>query len=193
MTNECFAELRLAAALAYHLPAATLEMTTEHGEHRLIADVSDPLADLHPGELRDLVGHALEVGHTHDLLTALDLPDPARLSVRLLTAPPMLTDCGAGLYSVATASGRGTLLFATLLDPNAADSAIGGAGTAPTVDSPVPPLGAVLSYDEVLAVTVVGFGWHRHTATAEREPVAEFARSALAACAVAEQFPVTPS
>lgn len=191
MHNERFAQLRLAAALGYHLPAASLEIITESGERRLVADVSNPAADLHPGELRDLVGHALEVGHSSDLIDALELAAPGRISVRLNVAPPMLTDCGAGLYSVCPTAGHGTLLFATLLDAHGADAAIRDSQTAPTAPISAGPLPATLTVDDVLAVTVVGFAWDDSIAFAAHGPVLEFARSALSACAVAEQFPVT--
>lgn len=191
MHKEQFAELRLAAALGYHLPAATLDLAAESGERRLVGDVSNAAADLHPGELRDLVGHALEVGHTNDLLAALTLRNPGRIAVRLNVAPPMLTDCGGGLYSVSPTAGRGTLLFATLLGPAAADAAIRDAQTAPTVPEPAAPLPATLSVDEVLGVTVVGFGWDETRPHEAHTPVLDFARAALAACTVAEHFPVT--
>lgn len=190
MTNERFAELRLASALGYHLPGATLEVLTTTGQRRLVADVSNPLSDLHPGELRDLVGHAMEIDSSNDLLRALEITEPGRMSVRLVAAPPMLADLGGGLYSVMTAAGRGTLLFATLLDPHAAHAAIQSASTASGF---VPPVNAVLTADDVLRVTVVGFPWHRDQPADVRSGLVDFVQGALAACTVAEQFSVTPA
>lgn len=190
MTNQRFAQLRLASALGYHLPGATLEVLTSSGQRRLVADVSNPLADLHPGELRDLVGHAMELRSSDDLLAALEIPETGRMAVRLRPAPPLLADLGAGLYSVMTAAGRGTLLFATLLDPYVAHDAIHSASTATGF---CPPVNAVLTADDVLDVTVVGFPWLRDQPAEERSALVDFVQGALAACTVAEAFSAAPA
>ncbi len=171
------ARLRLAAALAYHLPAAavTLNMGIQI---RVVASTTFRDAELHPADFRELVAAAEYTGSHKDLCQALAVVSLSDLRLAVIPAPPILEDLGGDVYMIAVPNGKQVLAFASLMTPRDVAAAIRDAECEPATS-----VSGVLVYDDALAVTLATFAVDpnlRLSATIDS------VRGAYAAAAVAE-------
>ena len=181
--------LHVAAALAFHLPGARLEVSGANGARCSVGPLTDPGCMLHPAEFRDLI---VSTGGAVDPLASVSGgsfgPAP-RLS--LTTAMPGVDHVGSGLYRVAGIQAT-SYVFATLLPAPSVDAVLSDLQARLPVEYEsgqlVPPptgdevIAVSLIHDEGLAVTVVVM-CSMDTTDAVGE---ELARTAVSACLVAE-------
>lgn len=171
------AQLRLATAIVYHMPGASMTLTGG-GREIFVAPTSEVRADLHPGDLRDLVHLCIRNQNTRSLMTGLNLPEDAEITVTIRSAPPLFESLGAGLYVIIPPTTRSVYCFPTLLLPRDVEQIIS------TVSKGT--LSSTLDYDEALGVTLATFE-RRHIGEEEPER-GGIVGQVLAECAVAEEF-----
>lgn len=172
--------IRLATAVAYHLPGASL--TLKCGETSLyVGPTTEVRAQAHPGDLRDLVHLYLKNNDEKSFYNALGFKEQINISTDLHSAPGLFTQLGAGLYLATPPNSRSVYCFPTLLSPMEVERII----RTVTLDG----ISATIDFDEALNVTL---------ATFEKRQVDEFegaettnggiVGSILAECAVLETF-----
>ena len=171
------AQIRLATAIVYHMPGASMTLTGA-GREIFVAPTSEVRADLHPGDLRDLVHLCIRNQNTKSLLDGLSLPSDTDLVANIRSAPPLFESLGAGLYVIIPPTTRSVYCFPTLLLPRDVEQII------TTVSGGT--LSSTLDYDEALGVTLATFE-RRHIGDGEPERGGIVGR-VLAECAVAEEF-----
>ncbi len=171
------AQLRLATAIVYHLPGASMTLTGG-GREVFVAPTSEVRADLHPGDLRDLIHLCIRNQNTNSLLQGLDIAQDSQLTVTIRSAPPLFESLGAGLYVIAPPTTRSVYCFPTLLMPRDVEQIIS------TVTKGT--LSSTLDYDETLGVTLATF--ERRNVGQEEPERGGIVGKVLAECAVAEEF-----
>lgn len=171
------AQLRLATAIVYHMPGASM-ILSGGGREVFVAPTSEARADLHPGDLRDLVHLCIRNQNTKSLLTGLNMPDDAQIVATIRSAPPLFESLGAGLYMIIPPTTRSVYCFPTLLMPREVEQIIS------TVSKGT--LSSTLDYDEALGVTLATFE-RRHIGEEDNERGGIIGQ-VLAECAVAEEF-----
>ena len=184
--------VHVAAALAFHLPGARLDMSGPDGKRCSVGPLTDPRSMLHPAEFRELI---IANGTLSDANpTAPDGPLGSMTKLSLATAMPGLRHVGNGLYRI-TGKDVTAYAFATTLPAIRVDQVLSHmqaeipleygsgqpAGAAPDQDV-VQTISVSLIHDEGLAVTMVVM-----CGSGTRDGVGEeIARSAATACLVAE-------
>lgn len=177
MDTNVYRRLRLAAAIAYHLPGASVTLRTETAI-RIVAPLGLSESDLHPAEFRELV---IASGVTHDLrdlTNGLDLDDLAMLSIEIVSGSSHLRDIGGGIYEVSRINGDVAHVFASTLHPDEVAEAMLSAQTARESG----PISAHLFYDDDLEVTLAFFAGEGSEAHQDR------IRAATASVAVVEDL-----
>lgn len=188
-TTDSAGALEIAAALAFHLPGARLELASPGGRRCSIGPITDPRCTLHPAEFRELV---LAAGDHQTLGNLLGFAVGDQPSVTLVPASVEVSHVGAGLYRVSspevTSYAFTTPLSAELVDDLLSNLHEEAASRCCSHASGAPYDGAVsmcvsLVRDEALGVTLVVV-----SAADTSEPVRceAAARAAVAACLVAE-------
>ncbi len=170
-------QLRLATAIVYHLPGASMTLSGD-GREILVAPTSEVRADLHPGDLRDLIHLCIRNQNTKPLFEGLNFSNECELVSVIRSAPPLFEALGAGLYTIAPPTTRSVYCFPTLLMPNEVETIINkvSKGT----------LSSTLDYDEALNVTLATF--ERRLVTNEDPERGGIVAEVLAQCAVQEEF-----
>lgn len=170
-------QLRLATAIVYHMPGASMVLSGD-GREILVAPTSEVRADLHPGDLRDLVHLCIRSQNTKPLYEGLHFNDDTDLITTIRSAPPLFESLGAGLYIIAPPTTRSVYCFPTLLMPTEVETIISriSRGT----------LSSTLDYDEALNVTLATF--ERRLVTNQEPERGGIVGKVLAECAVAEEF-----
>lgn len=176
---------RIAAALAYHLPGAGLLVHDGGNLERHIAPTTSLIADMHPGELRDLLGGFPDSVALDAIRAELGIDRSVTVFAELLPTSPILRDCGLGLFQIGTAMSGGAFVFATLLDANDAATALRDAMTYPTAE-PARITNAGLGFDETLRVTLAVFEWAPGSDDEDLARIERHVRAAQASCGVAE-------
>ncbi|MFZ4516686.1 MAG: hypothetical protein ACOYN3_10290 [Acidimicrobiia bacterium] len=183
---------RVHAALAYHVPGAAL-LIHDGGEiERHIAPTTAVGADMHPGELRDLLGNLSGNFASTGAVDALDAiraelgitPD-VPVVPELLAYSPLLTDCGLGLVQVSSAALGGAFVFATTLDAQQVAPVIRVGASHPEFPR-VAVCNLGLGFDEVLQVTLVVCEWSPGTTETQLRDLEQHVRSMQTDCAIAE-------
>ena len=151
---------------------------TGGGREVFVAPTSEIRADLHPGDLRDLVHLCIRNQNTNSLLQGLDIEQASELEVTIRSAPPLFESLGAGLYMIVPPTTRSVYCFPTLLMPREVERIIlrVSKGT----------LSSTLDYDETLGVTLATFE-RRNIGESEPER-GGVVGEVLSECAVAEEF-----
>ncbi len=171
------AQLRLATAIVYHMPGASMTLTGGAKEI-LVAPTSESRADLHPGDLRDLVHLCIRTQNTKSLYEGIGFPENVEVAINIRSAPPLFESLGAGLYSIIPPTTRSVYCFPTLLMPREVEQIIS------TVSRRT--LSSTLDYDEALSVTIATF--ERRQLDEEEPERGGIVGQILAECAVAEEF-----
>lgn len=151
---------------------------TGGGREVFVAPTSEVRADLHPGDLRDLIHLCIRNQNTNSLLQGLDIAQDSQLTVTIRSAPPLFESLGAGLYVIAPPTTRSVYCFPTLLMPRDVEQIIS------TVTKGT--LSSTLDYDETLGVTLATF--ERRNVGQEEPERGGIVGKVLAECAVAEEF-----
>ena len=187
--------LQMAAALAFHLPGARLDLSSVNGVTCSVGPLTDPRCILHPAEFRDLV--VTTGGVIDSTVTAV----PATLfssepSLSLTITMPGVQHIGGGLYRIVcdqvTSYAFVTPLLPAVVDAVMTDmqaelpveyqygkSLFNGLGSSRHDDDLI---AVNLIQDEGLGVTMVMM----HGVGTSDEVDEEIAHSAVAACLVAE-------
>ncbi len=181
--------LEVAAALAFHLPGARLDLSGSDGTHCSVGPLTDPKCQLHPAEFRELV---VATGASALLASMLgcSLDSGTRLS---LASPEGVDHVGGGLYRVASGESV-SFAFVTTLEAKRADAVIssryirltsdeGSISRSSGDDEEEMPLALSLTQDEGLGVTLVVINASEGT---DPEISGEVAECAMYACLVAE-------
>jgi hypothetical protein len=170
-------QLRLATAIVYHMPGATMTLSGD-GREILVAPTSEVRGDLHPGDLRDLIHLCIRNQNAKALYEGLNFTPEADIVTTIRSAPPLFESIGAGLYVVAPPTTRSVYCFPTLLMPADVEAIISrvSRGT----------LSSTLDYDEALNVTLATF--ERRLVTNAEPDRGGIVGQVLAECAVAEEF-----
>lgn len=171
------AQLRLATAVVYHMPGASMTLSGD-GKEIFVAPTSEVRADLHPGDLRDLVHLCIRNQNPKSLYEGLNLTAESELIITIRSAPPLFQSLGAGLYVCAPPTTRSVYCFPTLLMPRDVENIIS------TVSRGT--LSSTLDYDEALNVTVATF--EKRLIDSEEPERGGIVGRVLAECAVAEEF-----
>ena len=173
------AQLRLATAIVYHMPGAAM-ILTGGGREIFVAPTSEARADLHPGDLRDLIHLCIRNQNTKALLAGLNMSDDEHIVATIRSAPPLFESLGAGLYMIIPPTTRSVYCFPTLLMPKQVEQIIStvAKGT----------LSSTLDYDEALGVTIATF--ERRQIGQDDTERGGIIGQILAECAVAEEFPM---
>ena len=142
--------LQIAAALAFHLPGARLEVQGNGGDPCLVGSLTDPRCMLHPAEFRDLVIAGSLTSSTALTMNGHELGKSPNLS---LTSTMMgVTDLGSGLFRVC-AEGATSYTFATVLSPKIVDRVLSNIET--DVTAPPECSTSTLSGDEQISVSLI--------------------------------------
>ncbi len=181
--------LQVAAALAFHLPGARLELSDGNGARCSVGPLTDPRSMLHPAEFRDLLvtnGGAID---TLSVLPGRSFTATPQMSLTL--AMPGIRDVGNGLYRV-----RGDDLtsyaFATALPTCTVDKVLSEMQTELVIDYGSDTAAPHARGDEVIAVTLIqdeglGVTMVVMCSSDADDAVGEYiARAAVSACLVAE-------
>ena len=171
------AQLRLATAIVYHMPGASMTLTGDDKEI-FIAPTSEVRADLHPGDLRDLVHLCIRNQNTKSLFEGLNFVDTTDVSITVHSAPPLFESMGAGLYVIIPPTTRSVYCFPTLLMPRDVEQIISSVSEG--------SLSSTLDYDEALGVTLATF--ERRNIGDDEPERGGIVSQVLAECAVAEEF-----
>lgn len=180
--------LKVAAALAFHLPGTRLDLSSPNGARCSVGPLTDPRCSLHPAEFRELV----MAGGAGGLLGSMlgdELEDNPEI---FLAAAEGVEHLGGGLYRV---TGRDSLsfAFATTLPACEVDSVLSNTyssrydlphtGSASSRCEAETTIGVSLVQDDGLGVTLVVIG-----APDMADPAvgARVAQHAVTACLVAE-------
>ena len=175
MTN--LAQLRLATAIVYHMPGASMILSGD-GREIFVAPTSEVRADLHPGDLRDLIHLCIRNQNLKSLYEGLNMSSKADIVATIRSAPPLFESLGAGLYVIIPPTTRSVYCFPTLLMPKEVEQIIS------TVSKGT--LSSTLDYDEALGVTLATF--ERRLISGDEEQRGGIVGQVLAECAVAEEF-----
>lgn len=178
MTN--LAQLRLATAIVYHMPGASMTLSGD-GREIFVAPTSDVRSDLHPGDLRDLIHLCIRNQNITKLHEGLNMSANADVIATIRSAPPLFESLGAGLYMIIPPKTRSVYCFPTLLLPKEVEQII------KTVSKGT--LSCTLDYDEALCVTLATF--ERRLIENDSEQRGGIVGQVLAECAVAEEFSQT--
>ncbi|MFN8016397.1 MAG: hypothetical protein U0R17_07330 [Acidimicrobiia bacterium] len=171
------AQLRLATAIVYHMPGASMTLTGG-GKEIFVAPTSEIRSDLHPGDLRDLIHLCIRNQNTKALSQGLNIDPDSELIATIKSAPPLFESLGAGLYMIIPPTTRSVYCFPTLLLPKEVENII------TTVSGGT--ISSTLDYDEALGVTLATF---ERRQIGEKEPEkGGIIGQILAECAVAEEF-----
>jgi len=185
MIGSHYNRWRIAAALAYHLPGAGLLVHDGEDLELHVAPTTSLDANMHPGELRDILGLDDPTTALANVNAGFGLNPHVTLFPEVLPVSPVLLDCGLGLYRIGSSAMGGAFAFATRLDSNAANAAIHEHGT--FADGGLELIArAGLGYDELLHVTMAIFEWQPGTPEAAMSLLENAVRSMQSACAVAE-------
>ena len=180
--------LEVAAALAFHLPGARLDLSSPNGARCSVGPLTDPRCSLHPAEFRELV----MVAGTGGLLGSMlghELEDSPDIS---LAATAGVEHLGGGLYQV-TGRDSVSFAFATTLKACHVDTVLSNAYSSEIdvchADGAVPRHGD----DATIAVSLIqddGLGVTLVVICAPEQAAPEVgigvAQQAVSACLVAE-------
>ena len=181
--------LEVAAALAFHLPGARLDLSSPDGARCSVGPLTDPRCQIHPAEFRELVAGTSIAGSPQSMLgCALD--SGTRLS---LAAAHGVEHLGGGLYRVASRECV-SFTFATTLEASCVETVLSGSSPtqiieslrdgAPPFEGQDPPSVAInLIQDNGLGVTLVVVC---ASEISESDFSAAVAHRAMSACLVAE-------
>lgn len=181
--------LKVAAALVFHLPGSRLELYGHNGTRCTVGPLTDPRCVLHPAEFRDLIVSC------DGMLESFKTPQGDTLGpaprMTLTTSMPGVSHVGNGLYRI-EGNEATSYCFATLLPARVVDSVLSGLeseipvdydSNKPESESNLDEVIAVnLIQDEGLAVTTVVMG----SDDISDAVTAQIALSADSACLVAE-------
>ena len=183
--------MEVAAALAFHLPGARLDLSGPNGTRCSVGPLTDPRCNLHPAEFREMIV-ATGSGELFGSTMGWALGDSPALS--LTTVVPGVEHLGAGLYRVE--GGETTsYAFATPLPARRVDTLLSGLHpdrfTVCHTDESESSgdgaewhdvIGVSLIQDDGLSVTLVVMC----TVEGAESTGASVARAAVSACLVAE-------
>jgi hypothetical protein len=172
--------IRLASAVAYHLPGASL--TLKCGAISLfVGPTTEIRAQVHPGDLRNLVQLYILNHNEKSFYNALGFKENNDITTDLHSAPGLFTQLGAGLYLATPPNSRSVYCFPTLLSPKEVERII----RSTSYDR----INATIDFDEALYVTLATFE-KRHVDEYHDGEVINggIVGSILAQCAVLETF-----
>lgn len=142
------ARLRLATAVTYHLPGASLTLTC--GDQSLyVGPTTEIRAQAHPGDLRDLVSLYMKTSNDKAFFNALGFREINDIDTHLHSAPGLFAQLGAGLYLATPPNTRSVYSFPTLLTPIEVERIVRSI----TLEK----VQATIDFDEALDVTLVTF------------------------------------
>lgn len=151
---------------------------TGDAKELLVAPTSESRADLHPGDLRDLVHLCIRTQNTKSLYEGIGFSDSVDVAINIRSAPPLFESLGAGLYSIIPPTTRSVYCFPTLLMPREVEQIITSISRG--------SLASTLDYDEALGVTIATF--EQRQLDGEDPERGGIVGQVLAECAVAEEF-----
>ena len=174
------ARIRLATAITYHLPGASL--TLNCGDQSLyVAATTEIRAQAHPGDLRDLVCLYMKNLNERTFFNALGFTELGEITTELHAAPGLFSQMGAGLYLATPPNSRSVYSFPTLLTPMEVERIVRSV----SLDG----VNATIDYDEALEVTLVTFEKRQiDEYDSNNEGKDSIVGSILAECAVMETF-----
>lgn len=140
--------IRLATAVAYHLPGASL--TLKCGVTSLyVGPTTEIRSQAHPGDLRDLVHLFMKNNNENSFYNALGFKEHKEITTDLHSAPGLFMQLGAGLYLATPPTSRSVYSFPTLLSPLEVERII----RTISLDG----INATIDFDEALGVTLATF------------------------------------
>lgn len=174
------ARIRVATAVTYHLPGASL--TLNCGNQSLyVAATTEIRAQAHPGDLRDLVSLLMKTNNEKTFYNALGFKEIDEITTELHAAPGLFSQLGAGLYLATPPNSRSVYSFPTLLTPMEVERIIRSV----SLDG----VNATIDFDEALEVTFVTFEKRQIDEYEAKNGSADtVVGSILAECAVMETF-----
>lgn len=181
--------LQLAAALAFHLPGARLDLSGAGGTQCVVGPLTSPRSTLHPAEFREMI----VAGRGSDLLESF--------LGGAVTKSPMLSldssiagvqNLGGGLYRVASDDGI-SYAFATPLQAGQVDAVLSGLHSEILTDNHPSRASSQVVEDETIGVSLVqddglGVTLVVLSSSDSRESLLgkRLAQEAVSACLVAE-------
>jgi|GEM_PF-3320394 len=174
------AQLRLNTAIVYHMPGASMKIKAGD-DTILVAPTSEVRADLHPGDIRDLVSMCIRNSSMSPLHNGLNINPDDEIEMEVTQAPGLFESVGAGLYLVTPPGTRSVYCFPTLLLPADVEKVIREVS-----QESIP---STIDYDEALCVTLATFEKRLIEGTTNSfSTKGGIVGEILAECAIAEEF-----
>ncbi len=140
--------IRLASAVAYHLPGATLTLFC--GKSSLfVGPTTEMRSQAHPGDLREIIRIFLKDKDRKSFYNALGFQDQQEIETKLHSAPGLFSSLGAGLYLITPPSSRSVYSFPTLLTALEVERIVR--------TTSLEEITATIDFDDALQVTIVTF------------------------------------
>ena len=188
--------MQVAAALAFHLPGARLDLSGHDGAFCSVGPLTDPRCMLHPAEFREMV--VSNAG----MLDSISSPHGGSLgaspTLSLTSIISNVRHVGSGLYRIA-GSDLTSYAFATLLPAQIVDSVLSRMQTRLPDEHDRGRPSDPLAGDELIAVNLIHDEGLRVTLVVmcsndvSDKVTLQIARSAVAACLVTEvEFSLQP-